>query len=330
MKERGKLGISGFGSIGQRHAKVAAALGWDLVLFDPWSPEAAAVATLPSATKVVASFDALLEDGIDALIVAGPDAVHAEQAIRACECHIPVLVEKPLAGTMADGRAIETSAQRTRTPVLCGYVIRHSAPMREALRLLDAGQLGQIASFHVDLGAYETLPKARHRFDERDRDRLYFDYSHEWDYLQWFFGRAKRVLAVARTVNALPLVQSPNVVDSLLELESAFGSVHLDYVQHPARRRLKIVGSRSSLEVDVPAATLCISSRATGETKQYRYGQERDDLFRSQLFNLAGVAAGRESPVAGIQDGIRALEVAEAMVVSSRHENWVRIWPDLP
>jgi len=323
----GKLGISGFGSIGRKHANVAVGAGWDLVIFDPEELSAGTLAALPETTIVVRSFEELFGHGIDALIIATPDVAHAGQAITSCERGVPVLVEKPLADSVVAGRSIKESSRRTGTPVLCGYVVRQSDAMREALRMLTSGELGTVASFHVDLGAYETLEAARNRFGPSDHDHLYFDYSHEWDYLQWFFGPAIRVLAVARTVEGLPLVQPPNVIDAMLELEGAFGTVHLDYVQHPPRRRMSVIGSLASVEVDVLAATLTVFERAAGSTRVEHFDQGRDDLLLSQLENLAAVARGEEQPFVGALDGIRALEVAEALVSSARYQQWVEVRP---
>lgn len=318
------LGVSGFGSIGRRHARVAVANGWRVVAFDPVPPGPAEAAARSAGVSLVPAFDALLDAGVQAVVVATPDGAHADQAVACCARGVPVLVEKPLAASVQAARAVAEAASRTGTPVLCGYVLRHSAVLRAARDLLQAGELGTIASFHVDLGAYETLEVARNRFGPGTRDTLYVDYSHEWDYLCWFFGPARRVCGHARTVRDLPLVQAPNVLDALVELDGAAGSVHLDYVQRPGRRALNVIGTRGVLAVDVPAATLTVRDVA-GRERVHDFGQERDDLFRLQLANLAAVADGTAEPAATAADGVRALAVAEAVIESVRSGGWVPV-----
>jgi D-apiose dehydrogenase len=318
------LGISGFGSIGRRHARVAAADGWRVVVFDPVPAADAEFADVPARPAFVDTFDALFGAGVDAVVVATPDAAHAAQAIACCERGIPVLVEKPLADTREGARAIEAASQSTGTPVLCGYVLRHSSALRAARKMLLAGQIGAPASFHVNLGAYETLEFARSRFGPADRDHLYVDYSHEWDYLCWLFGPVRRVCSAARTVHDLPLVQAPNVLDALIELESVTGSAHLDYVQRPGCRALSVVGTGGVLDVDFPAGTVTRRDLA-GEVHVSRFSQERDELFRLQLANLAAVAGGSQPPLVTASDGVRAVQIAEALIESSRTSAWVRV-----
>jgi D-apiose dehydrogenase len=318
------LGVSGFGSIGRRHARVAAADGWRVVVFDPVPPADAELADQPARPAFVDTFDALLHAGVDAAVVATPDAAHAAQAIACCQRGIPVLVEKPLADTREQACAIEAASHSTGTPVLCGYVLRHSSALRAAREMLLAGQIGAVASFHVNLGAYETLEFARSRFGPADRDHLYVDYSHEWDYLCWLFGPARRVCSAARTVQDLPLVQAPNVLDALIELESVTGSAHLDYVQRPGCRVLSVVGTGGVLDVDVPAGTVTRRDLA-GEVHVRRFSQERDELFRLQLANLAAVAGGTQLPLVTASDGVRAVQIAEALIESSRGAGWVRV-----
>ena len=103
----------------------------------------------------------------------------------------------------------------------------------------------------------------------------------------------RRVCSAARTVQDLPLVQAPNVLDALIELESVSGSAHLDYVQRPGCRALSVVGTGGILDVDVPAGTVTRRDLA-GTLHVYRFSQERDELFRLQLANLA---AWRAEPV---------------------------------
>ena len=79
----------------------------------------------------------------------------------------PVLVEKPLAPSVAAGRQIEQVVAETGTPVLVGYVLRHCAPMRLAHKVLCEAGIGQLVSVHATLGAYETLRLSRNRFAMR-------------------------------------------------------------------------------------------------------------------------------------------------------------------
>jgi D-apiose dehydrogenase len=313
------LAVAGLGSIGRRHASVALRAGHQVIAFDP------APATDADPWTAAASFEALLDAAPAAVVVATPDALHARQAVAALERGIPVLIEKPLAASVAEGREIAAAAAATGTVALVGYVLRYNAALLEAERLLRAGEVGRPLSFHVRLGAYETLVRARNRFDGTPaHGGIYGDYSHEWDYLDWLLGPIARGLAVERTAPEPERVQPPNVVDGLLELEGGCaGTFHLDYVQDPPRRTLSVLGSAATLEVDVPAGTILLQPHGEAPREPRRFAQPRDALFDAQLAHLLRAAAGEEPVRVPVADGLRALAVAHGLRDGAAGGGWV-------
>lgn len=314
----GVLGISGFGSIGKRHARVASEDGWRVIVFD----SVASVDAKNAGFETVSRFEELLDGPSAAVVLATPDAAHAEQAIACCERGKPVLVEKPLADSVeAAGRIVEAQA-RTGTAVLCGYVLRFNAALRQAAAMIAEGALGDIAGFQASVGAYETLTLARNRFAVAAPDRLYADYSHEWDYVRWLFGPISRVCAASRTVTGLDRVEEPNTVDALLTARDATGSVHLDYVQSPARRHLSVFGSAASMDIRLGSTPRITTVYADGREEVRRFAGEPDVSMTAQLRNLREVAHGQASPAVDALSGLAALEVTEAAIRSVSHGTW--------
>ena len=71
----------------------------------------------------------------------------AEQAIRA---GLHVLVEKPIAATVAEGRAIAALAREHRVKLLVGHIERYNPAVRELRDRVNSGQLGQVYRIEVD------------------------------------------------------------------------------------------------------------------------------------------------------------------------------------
>lgn len=320
------VGICGLGSIGSRHARVFADLpGVQVVGYDPGGVGATG---LPGGCRVATTFSALLDRGIDGLVVAAPDAAHATAAHEACERGIPVLLEKPIADTPAAGRCVVASAQSTGTPVLVGYVLRHVRCMQLAQQLIGQGRIGRALSFQVMLGAYETLRVARSRFDEPAYGALFRDYSHEWDYLRWLIAPVRGGFALARRAGARTQQQDPNVVDAVLRLaDGTTGTVHLDYVQDPGTRRFTIVGDEATLEVDVPAGLIRLL-RAGENEQTMRVAEHRDAGFRRQAEHFLAVATAGVSPAVDVHDGFAALAVADALRRSALDGRWTDVEDD--
>lgn len=320
------LGVCGLGSIGRRHARLLAARpDVRLRVFDPAYDGSDALASGLDAVAIEPSFEALLADASDGIVIAVPDALHAPLTIQACRAGAHVLVEKPVADSVVAAREMERVAAACGVQVLVGHVLRHASVLVRARSLLHDGVIGTPLSFHATLGAYETLEMARMRFSEDLPYRLAFDYTHEWDYLQWLLGDVIRCAAVAHCDGDLPLLERPNVIDALLELESgATGSVHLDYVERDGARQVRIVGDRGVLEVDLRTGSL-VARGVDGSNRTEHHAEHRDVGFSRQLDHFIDMIRTGRPAIVPISEARRALSVAEAIVAASEQGSWQRV-----
>lgn len=79
----------------------------------------------PAGVEALDDFDALVGSrSVDALVIATPDAVHAEQATIAAYAGLAVLVEAPLASTIAQGMTAVNAAAMNGTCLSVGYHLR--------------------------------------------------------------------------------------------------------------------------------------------------------------------------------------------------------------
>jgi predicted dehydrogenase len=320
------IGIVGVGSIGTRHARIFS--GMDditVIVHDAVASTDELRDRLGPAVQVASSVEALMERGVDGVVVASPDETHAGLALLACDHGVAALLEKPMADTIGAAQEIVAAATSSGTPVLVGYVLRHVKCMQRALALLRGGAIGTPLSFQVMLGAYETLQVARSRFDGAAYGTLFRDYSHEWDYLRWFLAPVSGCYALAGTAGALELRQEPNVVDAVLRLDDGTtGTAHLDYVQSPGTRRFTIIGDAGALDVDVPSGEIRV--RRAGQTAQVEYyAQARDDAFHAQAAHFIAVAGRTAPPVVDVYDGLAALQVSDAMRRSALENRWMDV-----
>jgi len=273
------------------------------------------------------TFEGLLDRRPDALIIAGPDEVHLDQLATATSLGITTLVEKPLATRYAVAQDAAAVIKATGVPVLVGYVLRHRPLMQALSRLLRDGVIGRAVSCQVMLGAYGTITVARKRFATAQVDRLYGDYSHEWDYLRWFFGAVTRILAVARTIDTVEHVERPNAVDAVLRFSdpALVAAVHLDYIDPVGLRTIHVVGTEGSLYADVGAGVMRVHRRGETYERFYRYADTALGALGRQAAHLLAVAQGEVAPAVGIDDGLQALAVVDAARESATTGAWVEV-----
>jgi predicted dehydrogenase len=306
------VGVSGIGSIGARHARVLSGIeGVTVLAQDPFATRADIERRVGGNVVVVSSFEDLVDRAPDGIVLASPESAHVAQVLAVTDRGIPVLVEKPVAGSLSDGLRL---AGPRSAPVLVGYVLRHYRCMSRAAAMIAAGAVGRPVSFHVDLGAYETLELARNRFEHAPPGTIYVDYSHEWDYLRWWLGDIVAGCAVEQTIASLPLVQQPNVVDALLRLAGgATGTVHLDYLQSPGHRRITVIGDAGTLTVDVGTGAVVLTARGAAESDVSDCSEERDHAFAAQALHFLSVTRGEVEPIVTVADGLAALATADAL-----------------
>ena len=132
-----RIGVAGVGAVGYHHARILASLdGAALAGIHDARPERAADVARELGTTAMASLDALLEMS-DALVVAVPTRVHEEVAVAALRQGRPVLVEKPLAPSLAAADRILAAAGDGGAFVQTGHVERFNAAVVAALPFLD-------------------------------------------------------------------------------------------------------------------------------------------------------------------------------------------------
>lgn len=88
---------------------------------------------------------------VDVVLVAGPPSVHADHAVTALEAGRAVVVEKPLASTLAGADAVVEAALRTGRPVAYAENYAYAPVITEARRRLEAGAVGALRSVRVHM-----------------------------------------------------------------------------------------------------------------------------------------------------------------------------------
>jgi predicted dehydrogenase len=152
-----RVGVVGYGHLGAHHARALRRIeGATLAgVYDP-SPEARARAASDLSVETFDRLDALL-DRVEAVAIAAPTVAHAEAAERALARGAHVLVEKPIAATVAEGESMIRAARRAGRALLVGHVERYNPAVRAALphlkspRFIEAHRLAPIVPRGIDV-----------------------------------------------------------------------------------------------------------------------------------------------------------------------------------
>jgi predicted dehydrogenase len=135
-----RIGVVGVGVMGSNHARVFAGLpGTELVaVADPDQKQADFVARTLGCTAV-SDVEQLLALDVDAVTIAAPTHLHHDIALACIERGIHVMVEKPIASTVEEGRNIIAAADRVGVTLMVGHVERFN-PAVEAVKEAIRGE----------------------------------------------------------------------------------------------------------------------------------------------------------------------------------------------
>lgn len=127
-----RIGFVGVGYINGVHATAARNVGATLAAVVNHRPETReAFARTFGVTRVYDTVEALLHDGgVDALVVATPNVLHARQTIAGLAAGVPVLVEKPMAVSPAECEAMLDASHRSGAPLMVAHCWRFDDEVR--------------------------------------------------------------------------------------------------------------------------------------------------------------------------------------------------------
>ena len=147
-----KYGIIGCGAIGQRrHIPEIAANPYATVaaLADPVVDRVRELGRKHGAAVFTDYTQMLAEADLDAVVVCGPNAFHAQQTIDAFKAGKHVLVEKPMACTRIEARAMIAAGKKAGKFLMVGQNQRLMAAHKKAREILDSGRLGKVLAFRT-------------------------------------------------------------------------------------------------------------------------------------------------------------------------------------
>jgi len=150
-----RYGIIGCGAIAQRRHIPECCANPDSKLVALADPSPGRAETLCKSSgdgtaKAYSDYKEMLKDpNVDAVIVAGPNSMHASQSIEALSAGKHVLCEKPMATTREDARAMIDTAKKNKKFLMIGQNQRLMPPHVRAKVILQTGRLGKVLAFRT-------------------------------------------------------------------------------------------------------------------------------------------------------------------------------------
>jgi predicted dehydrogenase len=255
--------------------------------------------------------EVLHRDDVDAVDICAPNAMHAELAIAAAEAGKHVLVEKPMATTVADADAMVAAAARAGVVLMAAHNLRFAAPYAAAARAVGEGAIGDIVGVRVAMG--HGGPEGWTRDAGWFRDPALagggalLDLGiHVADLLRAVTGlEVAEVSAFVRRPSERAVEEAGSVALSFAN--GAIGSLSASWtVRGAADHQLLVHGTEGTLTVERGAAV--VRPAGGGDKVALEPPSPAPDLLR----NFVETCRGEAAPIVTATDGRDALAIIEA------------------
>jgi predicted dehydrogenase len=231
------IGLLGYGYWGTNLARNVVASGHRLVaVADADAARRAAAETNHPGVRTVESLDGLLTDGeVEGVVIASPAAMHHEMAAATLASGRHVLVEKPLAMTVADADDLVARAEDAGRVLMVGHTFLYSPSVRRLREYIDDGALGTLQYLYS-----QRLSLGRIR---RDCNALWNFAPHDLSIMLYLVGEP----IVEVSARGFSFIEQgiDDVCFASLVFESGIGAnLHVSWIDPRKTRLMTVVGDQ--------------------------------------------------------------------------------------
>ena len=339
MSRKIKWGVIGSGGIAKRRTipeGISKANNAELTaVFDIDAQVNAEVANKFSA-KQAASISELLDADVDAIYVATPAHLHAEQVRVCAKAGKYVLCEKPLAMTVAEAEEMIELCKQRGVNLGCAFMMRFVAQHQQALRLIKEGKLGTPTYARAQLSCWYPPIEGAWRQDPATSGggALTDMGGHCIDLLEMFFGRVSEVSCFVN--NAVHGYKSEDSAVALLFFENgALATVDTFFCipDNSSKNVLELYGSRGSILAkgtigQEPAGEMVAfleqgredydAQQARTEAQRMTIDPEPVNTYQAEIEEFSQAIIDDREPLIGGELGLRSQKVLAACYESAR------------
>lgn len=325
-----KIGIIGAGRMGRSHQKSIADYGCRIAAVHDICLESAQKLATEVGTEVATDdLEKFFDRQLDGVVLATPPPVRLEPLRRACEGGVHLMVEKPPALTLAEGKSCLEHILKSKAIAAVGFQLRY-APLYERLKQLIASETVHLIRTACTINYYLNFEMPPWFLQNHISGGPIAEQAiHLLDCIRFILDNPKAVQAYAMASKNMamdrPEFDAENAVQVLYELDNGVLGAHLNHCgTEKFSFDLEVVGPHLRLQANLT------SNRITG----YLHGQDWDEpapvqnslgLDKTGAW-LRAIETGDRSLIrSDYADAINTLALVEAAVRSRNSGQLVRI-----
>ena len=271
-------------------------------------------------------YEAMLEDSrVEAVINTTPNNAHLETTRAAAEAGKHVFLDKPIANTVAEARALTDACRRAGVVLALGYQRRRESHFRWVRAKIDAGEFGPLVNAESNI--------SRDRLGKIDLTSWRYTAAgmpggvmlqigiHYTDVLEYLMGPVKAVSG--RLAQLVLPGDNPDVASMMLEHENgALSTLNASYASASEYYLMNIYGKEASAYYDLHQGLRFLKRGAQGSTP---VACPANDALVSEIEEFAAAVRGEGVPEMDGEKATVSLAVVLAGIRSAREGRTVAV-----
>jgi len=272
------------------------------------------------------SYDAILQDrSIAAVVNTTPNNVHLETTRAAAQSGKHVFLDKPIANTVADGKAITEACRKAGVVLALGYLRRKESHFRWVKKRIDEGVFGKLVNAEANISRDRLgkidLSSWRYTAEGMPGGVMLQIGIHYSDVLEYLLGPVRAVSG--RLAQLVLPGDNPDVASLVMEHENgALSTLNASYASASEYYCMNIYGKEASAYYDLHQGLRFLKR---GTERSEPVAVEKNDTIREELEEFAEAARGRGKPEMDGAASTRSLAVLRAGIKSAREGRRVEV-----
>ncbi|AZN41836.1 Gfo/Idh/MocA family protein [Paenibacillus albus] len=286
--------------------------------------------------------DLLKRDDIDAVVIGAETSRHADLVELAASHGKAIIVQKPLALTMAEADRIVQAVEKHQVPFTLAWQMRVDPQNVQMKEWITSGELGQVFMVRrrhgLPMGLNPDFANSWHVDPASNRDIWADDSSHPIDFIHWLLGEPESITAELGSLYN-PRIPNDNGIAIFRYPNGPIAEVSCSFTCNAAQNTTEIIGEQGTVVQNYGDAISCNVPRPTEGAGLLKYTASTGEWTASEIASpanhvarLRGLARplaeflhGKREPIATAEEGRTSLRMVLATYVASQEGRRIQL-----
>lgn len=327
--------VIGGGSIGKRHLRNLRTIKQKKISLVETDKKRAIDLKKEFALPVYSSVDeALKNDQFNVAFICTPTAFHLDAALKCAAAGCDLFIEKPVSHNLKETEILSRLVNSKKLITMVGCNMKFHPMFIKMKQLIEENKVGKILSARCQFGQY--LPdwhpwedyRKGYSANKKKGGGILLD-AHEFDYMTWFMGDAKKLFCLAKKISDLE-IDVEDVAEVVLEFKNGcIGTIHLDYLQRFYQRNFEFFGENGTISWDIYNKCVSLKIKEKNKKKEKKFfipdNYDYNVMYINEIKHFMSSVDNRKKTISPVDRGLYVLKLISLAKQSATKEKVLKI-----